>query len=195
MYKAINLFVWSFLAILTALVLPADARRLPGWSDAVQLKKGLAAFNRHDYTAAGLLLRAPAEHGNSSAQAVLCFLHTHGRGVPQSYREAAHWCRRSAEQGNPQGQYMLGLLYNRGNGVRENFVQAYKWLNLAAANASGPKKEFAYRIRDSVASKMSPAQVAKAQALAVEYRPVPEPRGSAAIAGPCADRERCPANP
>ena len=51
---------------------------------------------------------------------------------------------------------MLGLLYNNGHGVPENFVQAYKWLNLAAAHASGPKKEFSYRIRDSVATKMSP---------------------------------------
>jgi hypothetical protein len=90
MFKAINLFVWSFSAIVIAHVLPADARRLPDRIDAAQLKKGLAAFSRQDYTAAGLLLRAPAEHGNSNAQAVLCFLYTHGRGVPQSYSEAAH---------------------------------------------------------------------------------------------------------
>ena len=173
MKKAMTLAAWSLLAILAA-QLPADARRLPDRLDAMQFKKGLAAFNRHDYTTAGLLLRSPAEHGNSSAQAILCFLHTHGRGVPQSFPEAAFWCRRSAEQGNPQGQYMLGLLYNRGNGVPENFVQAYKWLNLAAANASGPKREFSYRIRDSVATKMSPAQIAKAQALAVEWVPMPE---------------------
>jgi TPR repeat protein len=101
-------------------------------------------------------------------------LYTYGRGVPQSFSEAATWCRRSAEQGHPQGQYMLGLLYDKGHGVPENFVQAYKWLNLAAARASGPKKEFSYRIRDSVATKMSPAQVAKAQALAIEWQPVPE---------------------
>lgn len=44
---------------------------------------GMAAFDRHNFTAAGVLLRAPAEHGNARAQAVLCFLHTHGRGVPQ----------------------------------------------------------------------------------------------------------------
>lgn len=191
MTKAINLFVWSLFVLLTAHVLPADARRLADRPDAVQLTKGLAAFNRQDYTATGLLLRSPAEHGNSSAQAVLCFLHTYGRGVPQSFRVAANWCRRSAEQGNAQGQYMLGLLYNSGHGVPENFVQAYKWLNLAAAHASGPKRDFSYRIRDSVATKMSPAQIAKAQALAVEWRPEPELRGSALLAGQCADGENC----
>jgi hypothetical protein len=78
MFKAINLFVWSFCAFVIALVLPADARRLPDRIDAVQLKKGLAAFSRQDYTTARLLLRAPAEHGNSNARAVLCFLYTHG---------------------------------------------------------------------------------------------------------------------
>jgi uncharacterized protein len=191
MFKAINMFVWSFCAILIALVLPADARRLPDRIDAVQLKKGLAAYSREDYTAAGLLLRAPAEHGNSNAQAVLCFLYTHGRGVPQSYREAAHWCHRSAGQGNAQGQYLLGLLYDSGHGVPEDYVQAYKWLNLAAAHATGPKRDFSYRIRDAVATKMSPRQVAKAQTLAITWRPIPELHGSAWMAGQCADGEKC----
>jgi TPR repeat protein len=190
MKKSILLMVWPLLAVLAAYG-PAVARRLPDRFDAVQLRKGLAAFDRHDYTAAGLLLRSPAEHGNSNAQAVLCFLHTYGRGVPQSFREAAMWCHRSAEQGNAQGQYMLGLLYNNGHGVPENFVQAYKWLNLAAAHASGPKKEFSYRIRDSVATKMSPAQIAKAQALAIAWRPITESRDAALIAEPCAGLERC----
>jgi uncharacterized protein len=191
MTKAINLFVWSLLAILVADVLSADARRPPDALAAAQLRKGMAAFNRQDYATAGLLLRAPAEHGNSSAQAILCFLHTHGRGVPQSYPDAADWCRRSAEQGNAQGQYMLGLLYNTGHGVPENFVQAYKWLNLAAAHASGPKRDFSYRIRDSVATKISPAQIAKAQALAIAWRPIPVLRGSALMAEQCADGEKC----
>jgi len=191
MYKAINLFVCSLVAILTAYVLPAHARHLPDGLAAAQMRKGMAAFNRHDYTAAGLLLRLPAERGDSSAQAILCFLHTHGRGVPQSFREAANWCHRSAEQGNAQGQYMLGLLYNAGHGVPESYVQAYKWLNLAAAHALGPKRDFSYRIRDSVGTKMSPAQIAKAQALSIEYQPVLELPGSAAMAGQCDRDEKC----
>jgi uncharacterized protein len=188
MKKGVTLAFWSLLAIL-ATQPPADARRLPDRLDAVQLKKGLAAFNRHDYTAAGLLLRSPAEHGDAGAQAILCFLHNYGRGVPQSFRAAAHWCRRSAEQGNAQGQYLLGLLYDKGHGVPEDFVQAYNGLNLAAARAAGPKREFSYRIRDAVATKMSPAQRAKAQALAIAWRPIPELPGL--MAGQCAAGERC----
>jgi TPR repeat protein len=173
MRKAIALIAGSLLALLLA-QLPAEARRSPGGLSTAQLRKGMAAFNRHDYSAAGVLLRFPAEQGSSTAQAVLCYLYTYGRGVPQSFWEAANWCHRSAEQGNAQGQYMLGLLYNKGHGVPENFVQAYKWLNLAAAHASGAKKEFSYRIRDSVATKMSPHQVSKAQALSIEWLPEPE---------------------
>lgn len=190
MKKAIFLMFLSLLATLAA-YLPAEARRLPDRLDAVQLRKGLAAFHRHDYTAAGLLLRLPAEHGNSSAQAILCFLHTYGRGVPQSFRAAAHWCHRSADQGNAQGQYLLGLLYDKGHGVPEDYVQAYKWLNLAATRASGPKRDFSYRIRDSIATKMSPAQIAKAQALAIAWRPIPEAGSSAMMARPCAGVGRC----
>ena len=190
MKKMIALVAWSLSAILAA-QLPADARRLPDRLEAVQFRKGLAAFDRHDYTAAGLLLRSPAERGNASAQAILCFLHTYGRGVPQSYPAAAHWCLRSANQGNAQGQYLLGLLYNSGHGVRESYVQAYKWLNLAAAHASGPKRDFSYRIRDSVAAKMSPRQVAKAQALAIAWRPIREGRDTALMTELCASAEKC----
>jgi TPR repeat protein len=141
---------------------------------ASQVRTGLAAFARHDYTAAASLLALPAERGDPKAQAALCFMHTFGRGISQNYALAAIWCHRAANQGHPEAQYMLGLLYNKGHGVPENYVLAYKWLNLAATRASGPKRDFSYRIRDAVATKMSPAQIAKAQALAVSWRPMAE---------------------
>ncbi len=175
----------------TGLAFCAFVLTLAATADASQLRKGLTAFKRSDYTAAAALLRSPAEQGDSEAQAILCFLHTHGRGVPQSYRAAADWCLRAANQGSTEGQYLLGLLYNEGHGVPENFVQAYKWLNLAAARASGPKKDFSYRIRDSVATKMSPRQIAKAQWLAMAWRPVPELQRSAFVAHPCASGKKC----
>jgi TPR repeat protein len=185
------MLLFSTLLALHVAEISADARTSRDAQSAAELRKGMAAFHRQDYTAAGLLLRSPAERGDAGAQAILCYLHTYGRGVPQSFRAAANWCRRAAEQGNAQAQYMLGLLYNKGHGVPEDYVQAYKWLNAAAARASGPKREFSYRIRDSVATKMSPAQRAKAQALAIEWRPVPELQGSASLTGACAGDEKC----
>ncbi len=175
---------WAFCIFLMMLsaALPANAG---------PLRDGLAAFKRHDYATAARHLQSPAEHGDARAQAVLCYMHTYGRGVPQNYREAANWCLRAANQGNAESQYMLGLLYNKGHGVPEDFIQAYKWLNLAATRASGPKREFSHRIRDSVASKLSPAQLAKAQALAMAWRPIPELRGSHLMAGQCAVNKKC----
>ena len=113
------------------------------------------------------LLRLPAETGNAAAQGVLCFLYTEGYGVPRSWREAAFWCERAAEQGNVQAQYMFGLLYNKGHGVPENYILAYKWLNLAASRASGPKKEYSFRMRDCGRDENVPrADRARAGALA-----------------------------
>jgi TPR repeat protein len=158
-------------------VLALLALGAPAYAD--QLRAGLAAFGRHDYVKAGRLLQRPAERGNAQAQTVLCYLYTTGFGVPRSNAAAADWCLRAADQGNVQAQYMLGLLYNKGHGVPENYILAYKWMNLAASRAAGPKKDYSFRIRDAIASKMSPAQVERAQELSAEWRPSPEASFSA----------------
>ena len=95
MKMAITPVIWMLLAMFAA-PLPADARSLPNKAAMVQLERGLAAFNRHDYAVAGLLLKTPAERGNSRAQAILCFLNAYGRGVPQNFRESAIWSGRSS---------------------------------------------------------------------------------------------------
>jgi len=156
-----------------AIVLAMVALAAP--AQANQLRAGLAAFARNDYVKAGTLLQLPAARGNAQAQTVLCYLYTVGYGVPRSYIDAADWCERAANQGNVQAQYMLGMLYNQGHGVPEDYILAYKWLNLAASRASGPKKDFSFRIRDAIASKMSPAQIEEAQELSVAWRPILEP--------------------
>src|SRR5581483_9761006 len=155
-----------------ALFLATLALATPAKAD--QLHAGLAAFRHHNYIKAAALLQGPADRGEASAQTVLCFLYTAGFGVPRSYPDAAAWCERAANQGDARAQYMLGLLYNKGHGVPENYILAYKWLNLAASRAAGPKKDYSFRMRDAVATKMSPAQIAIAQELSVEWRPVRE---------------------
>jgi uncharacterized protein len=156
-----------FFLMPTAAIIPAKA---------AELDDGLAAFGRHRYRIAGNSLQRQAEQGAPRAQAVLCFKYTYGEGVPQNYREAAYWCRRAADQGNPEGQYLLGLMYNKGQGVPSNFLQSYIWLNLAAAHVSGNKRDLFYRIRDSVATKMTPNQIETAQRVAVEWAPISEQR-------------------
>jgi uncharacterized protein len=138
---------------------------------AQSFRDGAAAFNRSDYTKAARILGPIAEQGNQEAQTYLGFMYANGRGVPQDYHEAVRWYRRASEQGNPSAQFLLGLCYDKGQGVPLDFVQAYKWLNLAVAHASAREREFWQRIRDRVSSKMTPADVIKAQRLALAWRP------------------------
>jgi TPR repeat protein len=51
----------------------------------------------------------------------------------------------------------LGLPYNDGKGVPQDYILAHMWLNLAGA--TGAKE--AVMLRDSIAKKMTPAQISE----------------------------------
>jgi uncharacterized protein len=132
---------------------------------------GTAAFAREDYVVAARKVVPLAERGDPNAQAMLGFMHEHGRGVPQNYGAAVHWYTCAAEQGHPTAQYLLGLMYDKGLGVVRSDVLAYMWLNLAAAHAPRPVREYYLRLRNVVAFKLTAAQIAKAQWLAYNFVP------------------------
>jgi TPR repeat protein len=127
-----------------------------------------------DYREAAKWYRMAAEAGWASAQTSLADLYAEGHGVFQSYVEAAKWYRMAAEQGDAGGQMDLGTLYFEGKGVPKDSVLAHMWLNLAAA---GTKFEELRRgiveMRDIVERGMSPQEIAEAQRLAREWKPVP----------------------
>ncbi len=58
-------------------------------------------------------------------------------------------------------------MYYEGHGVVQDYVQAHMWLNLAAARGGG---DYA-KVRDIVAERMSPAQIAEAQRRAEKWQP------------------------
>jgi TPR repeat protein len=120
------------------------------------------------YSDAARVIRA-AERGNVRAQAQLGFMYSIGQGVPQDYVLAAKWYRIAAERGHGGAQFALGLLHNKGQGVQMDFVRAYMWLNLSASQAVGEDRDFKVRIRDAVASKMTVAEVAVAQQMAMNW--------------------------
>jgi uncharacterized protein len=74
-----------------------------------------------------------------------------------------------AKQGNPEAQFRLGVMYEHGYGVPQDCVQAHMWYNLAAAASGGA--EFV-KNRDLLAEKMTPMQIAEAQRLAREWKPI-----------------------
>ena len=88
----------------------------------------------------------------------------YGQGVVQDYKEAFVWYRKAAEQGTSSAQFALGTMYEYGNGVITDNVYAHMWYNIAASN--GNIKSAGNR--DSLANKMTAAEIAKAQELARE---------------------------
>lgn len=172
------------LARLLALTIAATIAASLALSAAAQARSGtgstaaaFALYAKGDYAAASRLLLPLAESGDARAQALLGFLYQYGQGLPQNFGLAALWYGCAAEQGDPTGQYLLGLLYDKGQGVPRDVVLSQKWLILAAAGASQKQRDTYVRIRDAVATKMSAAQRALAQRLAMEWAAAPPPPG------------------
>ena len=131
------------------------------------MARASAAYARGDYVGAVNLLTPLAFRGNPQAQAFLGFMFENGYGAPQVYVTASDLYFQAAMRGNAFGQGMLGLMYDKGHGVPQDFVLAYKWLNLAAARSPKHERDYFLRLRNAVASKMSPAQIAEGQRLAM----------------------------
>ena len=163
------------------------------------LEDGMTAYQKGDYAEALRLWRPLANQGNAAAQAGLGVMYTYGRGVPQNDAQAVAWLRKSAAQGNSEGEARLGVMYFNGQGVSqdyaqahmwlrkgaeqgnslsqgqlgflyETYVQAHMWYNLAASDPQDADNTSA-QMRDLLAAKMTPAQIAEAQRMAREWVP------------------------
>jgi uncharacterized protein len=84
----------------------------------------------------------------------------------RDYATAVRLNRPLAEQGNANAQYNLGTFYDNGLGVPQDKVRAYMWFSLSAAQG----REGAAALRDLIARRMTPAQIAEAQKLAHEWK-------------------------
>ncbi len=82
------------------------------------------------------------------------------------YDTALKEFRPLAEQGDAQAQYNLGVMYANGQGVPQDYLFAHMWGNLAASHGH----EDAVKLRDKIATKMTPDQLAEAQRLAREWK-------------------------
>ena len=120
-----------------------------------------------DYAEAIKWYRKAAGQGNAGAQFNLGVMYAIGQGVPQHYTEAVKWYRMAAEHGRTDAQANLGVMYTKGQGVPRDYILAHKWLNLAAAQGN----QYAAKNRDYAEQRMTPADVSKAQRIALEWRP------------------------
>ncbi|MEO5864921.1 MAG: tetratricopeptide repeat protein [Nitrospiraceae bacterium] len=108
-----------------------------------------------------------AIQGHAEAQVNLGVLLMYARGGQQDYKMAVYYLRLAANQGNDLAQRRLGQMYERGEGVQQDYINAYMWYSLGAAKGV----EAGARLRDALAKKMDPAQIAEAQKLAREWKP------------------------
>jgi TPR repeat protein len=123
-----------------------------------------------NYAQAVVWYRKAADQGDAAAQNNLGRMYDGGHGVPQDYAQAVVWLRKAAEQGNALGQVNLGTMYDHGHGVPQDYAQAHMWYNLAASSAEDDAaRNEAAKVRDLVATKMTPAQIAEAQRMAREW--------------------------
>jgi TPR repeat protein len=128
-----------------------------------------------DHAEAAKWYRKAAEQGFGFAQFNLASMYANGRGVPQDDGEQAKWTRRAADQGHLYAQRALGGLYALGRGVPQDYVEAHKWFNLAASgstlSSNRDNRDKSIKMRDLVAKRMTPAQIAEAQRRAAEWKP------------------------
>jgi uncharacterized protein len=116
-----------------------------------------------------ILLQA-AEKGDAKAQLELGNMYDSGKGVTRNFGEALKWYRKAAEQGDGDAQFALGDMYAAGQGVDRDYVQAYMWLTLSAAGSMD--KTRATRSCERIAREMISQQIAEAERLAREWKPV-----------------------
>ena len=174
------LFTFLFLTLGTA------------WGGAFE--DGRAAFGRFDYVTAAKFYRLAAEQGNAQAQVDLGVMLANGTGIVQDLKEATKWYRLAVAQGYPKAQFelgnmyfgggevlqdykeaarlyrlaaeqgyvdaqsALGMMYAKGQGVTRDYARAHMWWNIAGAPLT--------KDRDSIAEKMTPQQIEKAQEMA-----------------------------
>jgi uncharacterized protein len=95
-------------------------------------------------------------------------------GLPRDLSQAEHWYREAANQGDPYAAASLAILLNFGKGVKRDYLQAYVWYERAASRLTGGNRESVVEMRDNIADKLKPDQIAEAQRQAKEWKPTPK---------------------
>ncbi len=133
-----------------------------------EYRKAIEALKRSETQDAIKILKPLAKRGHAGAQFQMGLMYDGlVPGIRKNPRKETQWFKMAAEQGHPDAQLMLGYNYSLGRGVKKNYVQAYKWHSLAATQGVYDAAQALKELSEF----MAPAQVAKAQKLAREWRP------------------------
>lgn len=118
-----------------------------------------------DYVKARQWYEKAAAQGDTSAQFHLGALYHQGQGVQQDNVLARKWFEKAAAHGHAWAQNNLGVLYAHGWGVLQDNVKAYIWYSLAASRLLGAEQKTTAEMRDEIAHRLTPSQLAEAQRL------------------------------
>ena len=126
-------------------------------------------FVMRDYREAMKWNLLAADHGLAAAQVNIASMYYDGVGVAQDYKEAARWLRLAAEQGDADAQLNLCNMYVAGQGVERDLLRGYMWTQLATETIAMGETE-KKSVRDMSAKTLSPAELARAQAMVAKCR-------------------------
>lgn len=123
----------------------------PVFSPNADVEAGINAARHGNFKMAHAEFLREAGLGNPHAQVLVGELYHKGRGVEQSYAQAAIWYQRAAEWGHPVAQYMLGGYYRRGLGIDRDPTRAFQWYQRAAdQNLALAQYTLAIHYRDGI---------------------------------------------
>jgi len=127
---------------------------------------GQTAILKGDFARAFKEFKVDADKGVAYAQAAVGVMLHLGQGVKRNLPQAFFWYKKAAEQGYDAGVANVGIMYYKGAGTEQDDVKAYAWLDLASHIRGGRE----HNAKARAASFLSPAQLKKAQQLAVSLR-------------------------
>lgn len=107
-----------------------------------------------------------AQHGSSASEMYVGYAYDSGLGVPQDYSEAVKHYAAAVRGKNIRAIGLLGEKYYNGQGVPRDYAKAYIFLNLAASQIEGDIQKSIVEERDKAAARLTPVQLASAQAVA-----------------------------
>ena len=162
-------------AVLLALLLAALPAAAQSSLEA-DLREAAAAYERKDMATAARLWKVWAAKGNAEARTLLGAMYWSGEGVPRDHKEAARLYLRAANQGYARAQNDIGFMLGFEGPPPHDDVEAYKWLTLAIQRYTAKNQDRldqAVKDRATLASRMTPAQIAEAEGRARAWRPKP----------------------
>jgi hypothetical protein len=154
---------------------------------------GRAAYDGGDYARARSEWQSAADAGDADAQFGLGTLYEFGlAGLPQDYKEAAHWYELSAAQHHSEAAYRLALIWAVGNpDFPPDVVEGYKWVVLAG-ESKGSRRAYAVELRGQLDQVVTPAQQAEGKKRADAWRETHYAQGQVAALASAPDQAQPP---